>query len=78
METLGDAFLRRQRVLVVAPHPDDETTGCAGTIARVKALGGEAFVMIVSAGGIAQHGRGRAGRGAASYPAPNGGPNSKK
>ena len=63
METLGDAFLRRQRVLVVAPHPDDETIGCAGTIARVKALGGEAYVMIVSAGGIAQHGRGPRGEG---------------
>ena len=63
METLGDAFLRRQRVLVVAPHPDDETIGCAGTIARVKALGGEAYVMIVSAGGITQHGRGPQGQG---------------
>src|SRR6266702_3190157 len=63
METLGDAFLPRQRVLVVAPHPDDETIGCAGTIARVKALGGQAYVMIVSAGGITQHGRGPQGQG---------------
>ena len=58
METVGDAFLREQRLLVVAPHPDDETIGCAGTIARVKALGGQAYVMVVSAGGITQHGRG--------------------
>lgn len=55
---LGDSFLAEQRLLVVAPHPDDEAIGCAGTIARVKTLGGQAYVMIVSAGGITQHGRG--------------------
>ncbi len=63
MESLGDAFLREQRLLVVTPHPDDETFGCAGTIARVKALGGQAYVLVVSAGGIAQHGRGPGGQG---------------
>lgn len=63
MGILGDAFLRQQRLLVVTPHPDDETIGCAGTIARVKALGGQAYVMVVSAGGIAQHGRGPEGQG---------------
>ena len=55
---LGDSFLAEQRLLVVAPHPDDEAIGCAGTTARVKALGGQAYVMIASAGGITQHGRG--------------------
>ena len=63
MEALGDAFLRQQRLLVIAPHPDDETIGCAGTIRRVKALGGQAYVMIISAGGIHQHGRGPDGQG---------------
>jgi N-acetylglucosamine malate deacetylase 1 len=60
---LGDAFLSQQRLLVVAPHPDDEAIGCAGTIARMKALGGQVYVMIVSAGGITQHGRGAGGQG---------------
>jgi N-acetylglucosamine malate deacetylase 1 len=60
---LGDSFLAEQRLLVVAPHPDDEAIGCAGTIARVKALGGQAYVMIASAGGITQHGRGAGGQG---------------
>jgi N-acetylglucosamine malate deacetylase 1 len=69
--------LRQQRVLVVAPHPDDETLGCAGMIARVKALGGQAYVMIVSAGGITQHGRGPAGQGFRFVPAPNAWPNSR-
>lgn len=63
METISDSFLREQRLLVVAPHPDDETMGCAGTIARVKALGGQVYVMIVSAGGITQYGRGADGQG---------------
>lgn len=60
---MDDAFLGQQRLLVIAPHPDDETIGCAGTIARVKALGGQAYVMVVSVGGITQHGRGSDGRG---------------
>ncbi len=78
VKTLGDAFLQQQRVLVVAPHPDDETLGCAGMIARVKALGGQAYVMIVSAGGIAQHGQGPAGQGCPVRPRRRAsGPNSK-
>ncbi|HYO18115.1 MAG TPA: PIG-L deacetylase family protein [Dermatophilaceae bacterium] len=56
--TFGDAFLKEQRLLVVAPHPDDEVLGCAGTMARVKALGGEVFVLMLTAGGIEQYGRG--------------------
>lgn len=59
MEDLsGDGFLSGQRVLVVAPHADDETYGCAGTIARIKALGGEAYVLLGSLGGIDHYGPG--------------------
>lgn len=58
---LGDAFLSGQRVLVIAPHPDDETYGCAGTIARIKSLGGEAFVLLGSLGGIDHYGSARRG-----------------
>ncbi len=52
----GDGFLSGQRVLVVAPHADDETYGCAGTIARIKSLGGEAYVLLGSLGGIDHYG----------------------
>ena len=45
-----DDFLRRQRLLVISPHADDEAYGCAGTIARIKDLGGEVFVMVMSIG----------------------------
>ena len=50
--TLGDEFLSKQRFLVVAPHPDDESFGCAGAMARIKKLGGEVYVMVVSLGSL--------------------------
>lgn len=50
--SIGDDFLARQRVLVISPHADDETYGCAGTIARIKALGGEVFVSLISVGSL--------------------------
>ena len=37
---------------MIAPHPDDETFGCAGTMARLKAEGSEVFVIAVSAGDV--------------------------
>lgn len=37
-----------KRVLVVAPHPDDETLGAGGTIAKFTARGDEVAVLIVS------------------------------
>lgn len=48
VSNFGDAFLRGARVLVIAPHADDETFGCGGTMARAKALGAEVNVMVVS------------------------------
>jgi N-acetylglucosamine malate deacetylase 1 len=53
---LGEDFLARQRVLVVTPHADDETYGCAGTIARVTSLGGEVFVVLVSVADLVHYG----------------------
>ena len=37
-----------KRVLVVSPHPDDETLGVGGTIAKYSAQGAEVFVLMVS------------------------------
>jgi len=37
-----------KRVMVVAPHPDDETLGVGGTIAKYSAQGAEVFVLMVS------------------------------
>ncbi len=53
---LGDDFLGRQRLLVISPHADDETYGCAGTMARVKALGGEVHVVLASVADLVHYG----------------------
>jgi LmbE family N-acetylglucosaminyl deacetylase len=49
---LGKRFLSKQRLLVVAPHADDETAGAGGLIARVKQAGGKVFVMVLSTGDL--------------------------
>ncbi len=49
-ETQGDEFLSKQRLLVISPHADDESFGCAGTMARIKDLGGEVYVICCSVG----------------------------
>src|SRR5579863_7362966 len=40
----------RTSLLVVAPHPDDETLCCAGVIERVVRAGGRASVVWVTSG----------------------------
>lgn len=39
-----------ERLLVVAPHPDDETLGAGGLIQRVRARGGTVRILVVTAG----------------------------
>ena len=48
--TPADEYLSKQRLLVISPHADDESFGCAGTMARIKDLGGEVYVICVSVG----------------------------
>jgi len=40
----------RERLLVLAPHPDDETIGAGGLISRVLERGGSARVVLLTAG----------------------------
>ena len=50
-------------ILVVAPHPDDETLGCGGAIALLRALGCPVQVLVISDGTLSHpH--------SAKYPAP--------
>lgn len=56
MLSFSDEFLANQRILVISPHADDETYGCAGTIARAKSLGGEVYVILVSVADLAHYG----------------------
>lgn len=46
----------KQRLLVIAPHPDDETLGCGGTISKIKAAGGKVYVLIMTLGDVEQFG----------------------
>ncbi|MCD8489511.1 PIG-L deacetylase family protein [Geitlerinema calcuttense] len=40
------------KVLVIAPHPDDEVLGCGGAIARHTACGDEVQVAVISQGAL--------------------------
>lgn len=40
----------RERVLVVAPHPDDEVIGCAGTMLHHRQAGDVVWVMVATDG----------------------------
>lgn len=46
---MHDGLFAKQTCLVIAPHPDDEAFGCAGTMARLKAEGSKVYVIAVSA-----------------------------
>ena len=48
----SDEFFAKQRLLVISPHADDESFGCAGTIARIKKAGGEVFVLVMTVGDL--------------------------
>ena len=37
-----------KRVLVIAPHPDDEVLGCGGTIKKYIKDGNDAFLCVVT------------------------------
>ena len=47
-----DRFLSEQRLLVIAPHADDETIGCGGLMAKMKDVGGEVFVQVLTVGDL--------------------------
>jgi len=41
---------KKQKLLVIAPHPDDEVIGCGGLIAKIKEAGGSVFVLFLTVG----------------------------
>lgn len=42
--------LQNQRLLVIAPHPDDEVLGCGGLIKKIKSVGGKVYVQYLTVG----------------------------
>lgn len=51
-------FFHGKRLLVVAPHADDEVLGCGGTILKAVEQGAEVALMIVSVGDLVRVGGG--------------------
>jgi N-acetylglucosamine malate deacetylase 1 len=43
----------QERILVYAPHPDDETLGCGGLMSKAKSAGAEVFVQFLTVGDTA-------------------------
>jgi len=50
--------LEKERLLIIAPHADDEVLGCFGLIKKVKDNGGKVFVQILTLGGYPKIGDG--------------------
>jgi LmbE family N-acetylglucosaminyl deacetylase len=42
---------KKETLLIIAPHADDEILGCYGLIKKVKDNGGKVFVQILTLGG---------------------------
>jgi LmbE family N-acetylglucosaminyl deacetylase len=42
--------LQKQRLLVIAPHPDDEVLGCGGLIQKIKQNKGHVYVLFLTVG----------------------------
>ena len=50
------SMLETERLLVIAPHADDEVFGCGGTIAKLKDQGAQVYVLVVSVGEVQHYG----------------------
>jgi LmbE family N-acetylglucosaminyl deacetylase len=46
---------KNTRLLVIAPHADDEVLGCGGLISKIKNDGGKVFVLIFNVGSIEKY-----------------------
>ena len=40
--------IKKMKILIISPHPDDEVLGCGGTIAKHNADGNDVFLCIVT------------------------------
>lgn len=55
-DILGSVLdLKKQKLLVVSPHPDDEVLGCGGLIKRVKDSGGKVYILFLTVGNTKEY-----------------------
>lgn len=47
--------LSGHKLLVIAPHPDDEVLGCGGLIKRVKDAGGKVYILFLTVGETSEY-----------------------
>ena len=47
--------LCKERILIISPHPDDETFGCGGLILKAMDSGSDIKVVLVSVGSVLQY-----------------------
>jgi len=45
---------KEEKLLVIAPHADDEVLGCCGLINKIKENGGEVYVQVLTIGGYSK------------------------
>ena len=48
---IAEMNLEKERLLIIAPHADDEVLGCFGLINTIKSRGGEVFLQVLAMGG---------------------------
>ena len=53
---LKEILLTKRNILVVAPHPDDETFGCGGLISMLIQNGNDVSIIVLSKGEMSHHG----------------------
>ena len=59
MPAISSVDFGKEKLLVIAPHADDEVLGCFGLMNKIKENGGQVYVLVFTLGGYSKVGSGR-------------------